>query len=127
VVVEGDLRIEARPGSQRDRKDRAEAMDGVECEQHRNPQPGFLDRNLLELSDSRCVGHAEDRAETLAHLGLGDQKVRQQLDLLQLLLERHLREQAIHLRLDPSIGRLSRGLERLLVARLCRGDYATRD
>ena len=126
VVVEGHLRVEARAGGKRDREDGAEAMDGVEGEQHRDLQPRLLNGNALQLPDPRRIGHAQDRAQPVAHLLLGDKEVRQELDLLQLLLERHLREQVAHPRLDSLVGRLPGGPERLLVAGLPRGHHTTR-
>ena len=102
-------------------------MDGVEGEQDRDLQPRVLDGHVLEVADPLRVGHAEDRSEPVADLVVGDQEVRQQLDLLQLLLERHLRKQRVYARLDAVIGRVPCGLECLLVTRLRRGDDAARD
>ena len=64
------------------------------------------------------IGDAEDRAEPVADPRFGDQEVGQQLDLLQLFLERHPREQVVHARLDPVVGRLPCRLERLFILRL---------
>ena len=79
-------------------------------------QPRLLDGDALELPDPRRIGDAQDRAEAPAHLVVGDHEVRQQLDLLQLLLERHPREQVVHARLDRAVRRLPGGLKRGLVA-----------
>ena len=125
VVVERHLRIEARTGAERDREDGTETVDGVEGEQDRDLQPRLLHGDALQLPDPHRIGHAQDRAEPLAHFRLGDQEVRQQLDLLQLLLKRHPRQQVAHPRLDGLVGRLPSGLERLLVARLRRGHHTT--
>ena len=51
VVVERDLRIEARTGGQRDREDRPEPVDRVEGEEDRDLQPRLLDGDALEVSD----------------------------------------------------------------------------
>ena len=124
VVVGGHLRIEARACGQRDRKDRPEAVDRVEGEEQRDLQARLLDGHLLQFSNPLWIGDAQDRPESIAHLGVGDQEVRQELDLLELLLERHLREQVAHSRLDFLVRRLPCGLKRLLVTRLRRGDDA---
>jgi len=115
----------APTGAQRDREDRAEAVDGVECEEHRDLQPRILDCDPLELSDPRWIRDAEDGAEPVADLPFGDQEVRKQLNLLQLLLERHPRDQAVHAGLDRLVCRPPCGLKRLLVPRLRRGHHAT--
>ena len=126
-VVRGDLGVEAGAHAQRNREDRSEAVDRVEGEEQRDLQPRLLDRETLELSDSCRIGHAQDRPEPIAYGLVGDQEIGQQLDLLQLLLERHLREQLVHLRVDGRTDRLPRRLKRLLVARLRGGDDSTRD
>jgi hypothetical protein len=56
-------------------------VDRVEREQQRDLQARLFDGNALKLSDTHRVGHAQDRAEPLAHLCFGDKEVRQQLDL----------------------------------------------
>jgi hypothetical protein len=117
VVVGRDRRIEAAGGAERDREDRPEAVDRVEGEQHRDVQPRLLDGEVLEVVDPRGIRDAEGRAEALLHLVIGDQEVREQLDLLQLLLERHAREQVVHARLDSPVSRRAGGCERVLIAR----------
>ncbi len=126
VVVGRDLRIEARAGGERDREDRPESVDRVEGEEQRDLQPRLFHRDRLKLPDPRGIGHAQHRAEPSPNLCIGDEEVRQQLDLLQLLLQRHLREQVIDPRLDPAVRRPSSGSERLLVARLRSGHHAAR-
>ena len=76
-----------------------------------------VDGDALQLADARRVGDAEDRAEAVADVVLGDHEVGQQLDLLQLLLQGHLREQRVHPPLDAAVGRLARRLQHRLVAR----------
>ena len=124
VVVGRHLRVEARPCGERDREHRPEPVDRVEGKEDWDLEPRLLDGHALEVSDPLWVGHAQDRAETLAHAFVGDQEVRQELDLLQLLLGRHLRKQRVDARLDAVIGWVPCGLECLLVARLRRGDDA---
>ena len=123
-VGERHVRVEARGGAQRNREGRAEAVDGVEGEQERDPEAGVLDRDPLELADPLRVRDAEDRAEPVAHLVLGDQEVRKQLGLLELLLQRHLRDQRVDAILDPLVGRSFDGLERHLVACLVSSEDA---
>ena len=50
-VVEGDLRVEARARAQRDREDRAEAVNRVEGEQDRDLESRLLNGHPLELPD----------------------------------------------------------------------------
>ena len=126
-VVRGNLRVEAGAHAERNREDRPEAVDRVEGEEQRDLQPRLLDREPLELPDSCRIGHAQDRPEPTAYGVVGDQEIGQQLDLLQLLLERHLREQPVHPRVDGRIARVPHRLKRLLVARLRGGDDSTRD
>ena len=126
-VVRGNPWVEAGAHAERNREDRSEAVDRVEREEQWDLQPRLLDRETLELSDLCRVGHAQDRSEPTAYGIVGDQEIGQQLDLLQLLLERHVREQIVHPRVDGRTGRLPRRLKRLLVARLRRGDNSTCD
>ena len=67
VVVGGDVRVERAAGRQRDREDRAVAVDRVVGEQDRDPEPRLLDGDVLELVDPLRV----DEAEHAAHAGLG--------------------------------------------------------
>jgi hypothetical protein len=60
VIIERNLRIEARARPERDREDRSESVDRVEREQHRDLQARFLDGNALKLSDSRWISDAEN-------------------------------------------------------------------
>jgi hypothetical protein len=101
-------------------------VDGVEGEQQRDLEPRLLDGDALELPDPHRIGHAQDRAQPVADLVLGDHEVGQQLDLLQLLLQGHLGEQGIDPPLDVAVGPRPRRLERLLVAGLGPGHDAPR-
>ena len=78
-------RVEAAGGAERDREDRAVAVDRVVGEQDRDVQPRLLDRDVLEVVDLRRVGQAEDRADAGLRVRVGDLPVREQLELLQLL------------------------------------------
>ena len=60
----------------------------------------------------------------VARVRVGDLAVGEQLDLLQLLLERHPREQALDAPLDAAVGRLARGRQRRLVTGPPRRDDA---
>ena len=105
-VVHRHLRVEAAGRAQRNREDRPEAMDRVEREQQRDVQPRLVNRDVLEAVDRRRIRDAQHRAEAVPHLLVGDQEVGEQLDLLQLLLQCHLREQGV----DPAVDRRSRRL-----------------
>jgi len=68
--------------------------------------------------DLRGVGEAEDAAEAGRGVRVGGLPVRHQLQLLQLLGQRHLVQQALDLALDPLIaGRWPGRLQRRLVGR----------
>jgi len=100
VVRLRDVGIEATRLAERDREDRPEAVDGVECEQERDVQPRLLHGHVLEVVDLLWVGQAEDRTDSLSRLSVGDLAVGQQLKLLQLLFESHLGEQGVHPAVD---------------------------
>ena len=85
VVGGRHRRVEAARGAQRDREDRAVAVDRVVGEQDRDVQPGLLDRDVLEVVDLRRVGQAEDAADAGLGVRVGDLAVGEQLQLLQLL------------------------------------------
>ncbi len=65
-------------------------------------QPRLLDRDVLEVVDLRRVGEAEDAADARLRLGVGDLAVGEQLELLELLVERHLAQEMIDLALDAA-------------------------
>ena len=123
VVGGGHRRVEAARGAQRHREDRAVAVDRVVGEEDRDVQPRLLDRDVLEVVDLRRVGEAEDPAHARLRVGVGDLPVGQQLQLLELLADRHLAEQSIDLALDAAIGAVSRRRQRALVARAGGGDH----
>jgi hypothetical protein len=78
-----------------------------------------------ELADADGIRDAEDGAEAAADAVLGDHEVGQQLDLLQLLVEGHLPQQALDPLLDRPVRRPSGGAECRLVGRgVRRGDRA---
>ena len=85
VVGRRDRRVEAARGAQRDREDRAVAVDRVVGEQDRDVQPRLLDRDVLEVVDLDRIGQAEDRADAGLGVRVGDLAVREQLELLELL------------------------------------------
>ena len=62
-------RLRIPRGGQRDRhrKDRAQPMDHVKAEQHRDPEPMTLDREPLQTIDLPWIGHEQQRTRT-AHL-----------------------------------------------------------
>ena len=62
----------------------------------------------LEVVDLLRVGQAEDAAHAGLGVGVGDLAVGEQLDLLQLLLGRHLRDQPVDPLLDRPPGRRAR-------------------
>ena len=86
-------------------------------------QPRLLDRDVLEVVDLRRVDEAEDRADALLRVRVGDLPVGQQLDLLQLLVDGHLAQQAVDLALDAAVGGLARRLQRGLVVDRVAGDH----
>ncbi len=126
-VVRRDVGVEAGADAERNREDRPEAVDRVEGEEQRDLQPRLLDRETLELPDPCRIGHAQDRPEPTAYAVVGDQEIGQQLDLLQLLLECHLRDQPVHPCVDGRTSRLPYRLKCLFIARLRGGDDPTRD
>ena len=65
VVLRGDVRVERARGAERDREDRAVAVDRVVGEQDRDVQPRLLDRPVLVLVDLHRVDEAEDAADRL--------------------------------------------------------------
>jgi hypothetical protein len=91
-------------------------VDRVEREQQRDLEARLRDRDLLHPADLGGIGDAQDRAQSLADLVVGRLEVRQQRELLELLLQRHLGEQVVHPPLDAAIRRLPGGRQRLLVA-----------
>jgi hypothetical protein len=121
-----DVRVEAAGRPERDRKDRPVAVDRVEREEDRDLQPRLLDRDVLEVVDLFRVGQAEHAADAVLGVRVGDLPVREQLDLLQLLVERHLPEQPVDAPLDPAVAAVARGRQRRLVAGAGRGHHATR-
>ena len=117
VVGGGHRRVEAARRAQRDREDRAVAVDRVVGEEDRDVQPRLLDRDVLEVVDLRRIDEAEDRADALLRVRVGDLPVGEQLDLLQLLVGGHLAQQVVDPALDAAVGGLSRRLQRGLVRR----------
>jgi len=63
-------------------------------------QPRLLHGDLLEVVDLRRVREAEDRADAGARVRVGDLPVREQLELLELLVDRHLPQKLVHAGLD---------------------------
>ena len=90
-------------------------------------QPRLLDRDVLEVVDLRWVGQAEDPPDAGLGIRVGDLPVGEQLELLELLIDSHLREQAVHAPLDALTGGLPRGLQCRLVAGARGGDHPARD
>ena len=127
VVGGGHGRVEAARGAQWDREDRAVAVDRVVCEQDRDVQPRLLDRDVLEVVDLRRVGQAEDPADAGFCVRVGDLPVGQQLELRQLLVDGHPREQVVHAPLDALTGGLPCRLQCRLVAGARGGDHPARD
>ena len=123
VVGGGHRRVEAARGAQRHGEDRAVAVDGVVGEEDRDVQPRLLDRDVLEVVDLRRVGEAEDPAHAGLRVGVGDLPVGQQLQLLELLADRHLAEQTIDLALDAAVRGVPCRCQRRLVARARGGDH----
>ena len=97
VVGGRHRRVEAARGAERDREDRAVAVDRVVGEQDRDVQPRLLDRDVLEVVDLGRVGQAEDAADAGLGVRVGDLAVREQLQLLQLLVDGHLSQQVVDL------------------------------
>ena len=104
VVGGGHRRVEAARGAQRHGEDRAVAVDRVVGEEDRDVQPRLLHRDVLEVVDLRRVDEAEDPAHAGLRVGVGDLPVGEQLQLLELLADRHLAEQTIDLALDAAVG-----------------------
>ena len=67
-------------------------------------QPGLLDRDVLQVVDPRRIGKAEHAADTGAGAVVRDLPVRVQLELVQLLLQGHLLDEAVDLLLYPLVG-----------------------
>ena len=63
VVLGGDVRVERAAGGQRDREDRAVAVDRVVGEQDRDPEPRLLDGDVLQLVDPLGFDEAEHAAD----------------------------------------------------------------
>ena len=125
VVGGRDRRVEAARGPERHREDRPVAVDRVVCEQDRDVQARLLHGDVLQRVDLGGIGQAEDAADALLrHVGkdvplcIRDLAVGEQLELLQLVGQRHLAEQALDLPLDLLVaGEVPRRLQRLLVGR----------
>ena len=100
----GDRRVERAGRAERDGEHRPVPVDGVEGEHDRDVQPGLLHRDVLQVVDLRRVDLAEHPTEARLGLGVSRLPVGQQLDLLQLLLGGHLRDQRGHLVLDGRVG-----------------------
>ena len=98
-------------------------MDGVVREQDGDPEPRFVDGDVLELVDPLRVDQAEDGADPVARIRVLHLAVGEQLDLLELLLGGHLGEQVVDARLDGLCRRLAGRGERLLVVRAARCDH----
>ncbi len=116
MVVGGDVRIEAAGRGQRDREDRAVPVDRVVGEQDRDVKPRVVNRLMLELVELVGIGEAEDAADRLGGLSVVDLPVGQQRQLVELLVERHLAQQRVDLRIDRLTGRAARLAQRPLVA-----------
>ena len=78
-------------------------------------QPGLLDGDVLQMVDLRRVGQAEHATDAGLGVGVGHLAVGQQLDLLQLLLQRHPAQQVIHPLFDLLTGGDARRLQGGLV------------
>ena len=61
---------------------------------------------MLEPVDRHRIRDAQHRAKAVAHLLVGDHEVGEQLDLLQLLLQCHLREEGVDSAVDGRSRRL---------------------
>ena len=121
VIGEGDVRIKAARRPKRDREDRPVPVNRVVREQDRDVQPRGH-REVLEVVDLRRIRQAEDPADRLARLGIGDLPIRLQGQLVQLVLQRHLAHQRIHSALDVLVrGMPGRRQRRLVVARSSAG------
>ena len=123
VVGRGHRGVEAAGRAQRDREDRAVAVDRVVGEEDRDVQPRLLHRDVLEVVDLRRVDEAEDRADARLRVRVGDLPVGEQLHLLQLLVDGHLAHQAVDLALDAAVGGLPRRRQRALVSRSRGGEH----
>ena len=127
VVLRGDVRVERAGGAERDREDRAVAVDRVVGEQDRDVQRRGH-RPVLVLVDLHRVDQAEDAADRLVgpRRVLVDLAVGDQLDLVQLVLQVHLLHELVDTTLDVAARRSARRLQRRLVARLRRCHDASR-
>jgi hypothetical protein len=101
-------------------------VDRVVREQDRDVQPRLLDGDVLEVVDLVRFDEAEHAADAVPRVRVRDLAVRQQLDLLQLLVDRHLLQQTVDLGLDAAVRRTPCGSQRLLVAGAGTGQYAAR-
>ena len=115
VARRHDGRVEAAGRAQRDGEDRPVAVDGVVGEQDRDLQPRLGHRDLLQVVDLGRVGEAEHRADAVAGVLVGDLAVGEEHQLLELLLEGHLREKLVDLPLDALVGGAAGSRERGLV------------
>ena len=109
--------VPARRLAERDREHRPVAVDHVEPEDHRDLEPAVLDRQLLHLPRGLGPGDVEDRADQpltdlvvhdLLRAGAGRRPGHVEgaavlVELADLLLERHLREQRVDLLLGGRV------------------------
>ena len=115
-------RVPARRLAERDREDRLVAVDHVVAEDHRDLEPAVLDRELLHLARGLGAVHVQHRADEplpdlVVHRLLRPRARRRAghvegaavlVELPDLLLERHLREERVDLllgrRVDEALG-----------------------
>ena len=101
--------VEGARGPQGRGEDRAVAVDRVVGEQDRDVQPRLLHGDVLEVVDLGRVGEREHAADTGLGVGVGDLAVGEELDLLQLLRDRHPRDEPVDLAFDLPVGSDPRG------------------
>ena len=96
-------RIPGRRHAERDREDRAIAVDHVEAEQQRDVQPALLEGEMLQPIDLLRIGEPQHRADATVDVVRvccrGDEPSQRdaghQVELADLLLERHPAEQGV--------------------------------
>jgi hypothetical protein len=96
-------------------------VDRVEGEQDRDVQPRLLDGHVLEVVDLHRVGQAEHAAHAGLGVGVRHLPVGEQLHLLELLVDRHLRDEIVDALLHRRVGGGTGGRQSGLVARLRAG------
>ena len=82
---------------------------GTKIVAQRNSHASVVDGLVLEVVDLLGIGEAEHAADPGLRVRVGDLPVGEKLDLLQLLVDRHLGQQPIDLLLDPTVRRAARG------------------